>query len=598
MVFKRETHPPGNSPSHAALYQRVSTEAQDDHGSSLGTQEAAARKYCIEHGFTPEFIFTETWSGLTLDRPQLNQLREFARSRRIDAIVVYSTDRLSRDPVHLLLLLEEWDKLGVKTHFITEPRDDTLEGQLITFVRGWTGKVEAVKIAERTQRGRRERAREGKLPTGTRRYGWNYDPATGKRAINPTEAQVMRDVVSWVVRDGLSLGAIREQLREKEILAPEGGQYWGLSTIRRILRDPALIGESFGYRYRCVEPKNGPTPRQRYPKTRREERPRDEWISLAGATPPILSRQEFDQLQQALKRNSELQPRDQRHQYLLAGFLYCATCGSRYYGEPGRGKRCYRCAGRRSVIPSERCRNPQISADSLESALCAWFDGIWTRPDILRLVLLRSNKPENRDPLEAKLGAVSVKLEKLIGKEARMVHCYVVGQFDEGVLEREGKQIAAERERLTGERADISQRLEDLAATEIDRSGLEQLQDLMAERWLSMGFNERRQVFNRLKLKLEVTSGREVLISGLFPTPSKVVKAIQDEFPHMSVQQTNNGSRGIISPTWDSLEHHFSRFGKQPLRQIPFAAILSSQGKQRKGNFHLGGSAGSAERRS
>ncbi|GAH51860.1 unnamed protein product, partial [marine sediment metagenome] len=156
---------------------------------------------------------------------------------------------------------------------------------------------------------------------------------------------------------------------------------------------------------------------------------------------------------------------------------------------------------------TERCQNPQISADSLESALCAWFDELWTQPDVLSLVLLRSNKPENQGPLEARLGAVTAKLEKLIGEEGRLVHCYVVGQFDEGVLEREKKRIAAERERLTGERADISQRLEDLAATEIDRSGLEQLQHLMAERWVSMGFDERRQVFNRLKLKLEVTSG-------------------------------------------------------------------------------------------
>ena len=181
---------------------------------------------------------------------------------------------------------------------------------------------------------------------------------------------------------------------------------------------------------------------------------------------------------------------------------------------------------------TERCRNPQIGADSLESSLCAWFDELWTQPDVLSLVLLRSNKPENRGPLEAKLGAVTAKLEKLIGEEARLVHCYITGQFDQGALDREKKRIAAERERLTGERDDISERLDDLAATEIDQSALDQLQDLFAERWVSMGFDERRQVFNRLKLKVEVMPDKQVLVSGLVPMPAEIVRAkIHNEFP-------------------------------------------------------------------
>lgn len=524
------TETSGNSSSYAALYLRVSTNPQEDEGSSLETQQAACEQYCTQHGLTPEFILRETWSGLTLDRPQLDQLRELARLKQIDAMVSYSTDRVTRDPVHLLLLYEEMDKAGVKVCLVTEPRDDSLEGQLISFVRGWTGKVEAVKIAERTQRGRRQRAKSGRLPNGAQRYGWRYMPETGKREIDENQANVIKDMATWVIREGLSLGAIRARLMERSVPAPKGGEVWGLSTIRRILHDPALAGDSYGYRYLSTEPTNGSSPGKRYPKSRREERPRDEWISLGDATPAILSRDDFDVLQRQLQRNSSLVSRAQKHQYLLAGFLYCVNCGARYYGEPHGERRYYRCAGRRSV--SERCRNPQISADSLETDICAWFDEFWTQPDVLSLVLLRSNKPENRGPLEAKLGAVTAKLDKLVGEEARLVHCYVVGQFDEGVLDRERKRIAAERERLTREQEDLSQRLEDLAAQDIDEDALGQLQRLMARRWKSMSFDERRQVFNRLKLKLEVTSDREVLVSGLLPMQPKIVRAkIHDEFP-------------------------------------------------------------------
>jgi len=46
-------------------------------------------------------VLQEVFSGLTLDRPKLTELREWVKRKEIDAVIVYSTDRLSRDPVHL-----------------------------------------------------------------------------------------------------------------------------------------------------------------------------------------------------------------------------------------------------------------------------------------------------------------------------------------------------------------------------------------------------------------------------------------------------------------------------------------------------------------
>ena len=57
-----------------------------------------------------------------------------------------------------LLLVEEFDKAGAKLVFVTESLDNSMEGQLLTYVRGWASKLEAVKIKERTTRGLRMRA--------------------------------------------------------------------------------------------------------------------------------------------------------------------------------------------------------------------------------------------------------------------------------------------------------------------------------------------------------------------------------------------------------------------------------------------------------
>jgi site-specific DNA recombinase len=513
-----------------ALYLRVSTGAQDDQGTSLETQEAAAREYCADHGLRAEVVLREVWSGLVLDRPKLDELRELIRGRQVHAVVIYSTDRLSREPVHLLLLLEEWDKAKINTHFVLEPRDDSPEGQLISFVRGWTAKVEALKIAERTQRGRRARAKMGKLPTGTQRYGWSYNRDKGRREINEAEAYVIRQMVAWVIREGLSWGSIRARLHEEAIPAPKGGEWWGLSTIRRILHDSALAGESFGYKYVAVEPLRGHSA-GRYGKTRRELRARNEWVDLGDATPPILSREEYEQLQSALRRNSETQPRARKFEYLLTGHVWCATCGRRYTGEPNKQKRYYRCTGRRSTVSPVPCRNPQISADALERYVINWFDEIWTQRDVLRLVLLRFNKPENRKPLQAKLNGVHRRLDKLKGEEARLVNLFVTGEYNEGTLHREKRRIDSERARLSGQWNELSQSLKELTESEIDEAGLEELRRLMEKRWRSMQFEERRQLFKRLKLRVEILPDRTVRLSGLMPLPDVAASKFAEEFP-------------------------------------------------------------------
>ena len=76
-----------------AIYCRVSTDDQDKEGTSLQTQLEACRNYCQEKGYDTVYRYSETYSGLTLDRPQLNELRELVRNEQIDVVVVYCLDR-------------------------------------------------------------------------------------------------------------------------------------------------------------------------------------------------------------------------------------------------------------------------------------------------------------------------------------------------------------------------------------------------------------------------------------------------------------------------------------------------------------------------
>ncbi len=166
----------------AAIYVRVSSAAQEDEGSSLVTQEGRCRAHALEQRYDVDeaHVYREVHTGTELwERPQLTQLREAIRGRDVDVVVAYAIDRLSRDPVHLGVVLSEADHVGVAVEFVTEPLDDSPEGQLIRFVRGYAAKVEHEKIRERSLRGKLARVQSGRLiPGGKPLYGYRWRDST------------------------------------------------------------------------------------------------------------------------------------------------------------------------------------------------------------------------------------------------------------------------------------------------------------------------------------------------------------------------------------------------------------------------------------
>ena len=80
------------------------------------------------------YCFNETYSGLSLERPELDKIRELVRTEEIDSIVCYSLDRLSRDPGHGVIITQELEKHGVKLETVTEDVDNSELGKLISYI--------------------------------------------------------------------------------------------------------------------------------------------------------------------------------------------------------------------------------------------------------------------------------------------------------------------------------------------------------------------------------------------------------------------------------------------------------------------------------
>src|SRR5262249_46189029 len=176
-------------PMRVALYCRVSLEDQaEKYG--LASQVTELRTLAQRKGYTipegGEFV-DDGYSGAELARPALDRLREAVRRHAVEIVLIHDPDRLARKAAHQFLLMEEFERAGVRVEFLTTPREDTPEGKLLLQVKGVIAEYEREKIRERTSRGRREAARQGRLTAGSAPYGYRKDPLMPGRLIPDPE---------------------------------------------------------------------------------------------------------------------------------------------------------------------------------------------------------------------------------------------------------------------------------------------------------------------------------------------------------------------------------------------------------------------------
>jgi site-specific DNA recombinase len=139
-----------------AIYARVSTQHQTQ-TQTIEQQLERLRAYVKQQGWEllQENIYRDDGiSGANLNRPGLDQLRDRVGARDIDCIVITEPDRLARNYVHQMLLLEEWEKYGCRVEFLDRPISQDPHDQLLLQIRGAVAEYERTLIADRMRRGR------------------------------------------------------------------------------------------------------------------------------------------------------------------------------------------------------------------------------------------------------------------------------------------------------------------------------------------------------------------------------------------------------------------------------------------------------------
>ena len=505
----------------AAIYYRVSTDNQEREGTSLETQLEACLKYCNDKGYDVAYRFSEAYSGLTLDRPKLNELRELLRAGEIDVIVVYCLDRLSRDPVHGVIVIEELEKHHVDLEAVTETIDSSEVGKLISYIRGFASKLEAEKIKERTGRGKRARAREGRMSGGFHTtYGYDYIHVSqkngGRRVINDTEAKWVKQIYEWLVNDGLTTGAIRDKLIA--LSAPtKHGKRWCKATVIAILKNPAYAGRTFAFTS---------------VKRRARRKPQEEWIEIPGdVTPAIIFQEIFEAAQKQLQINYDKAARNTRREYLLRGHIRCRQCGHAYVGgvtlsnskTGDRYRRLYRCLGKwKDNSPVERCHNKSWGADKLEALVWAQIERVLDNPELIITEIEKERQNANQlGVLETELQQVERQI-KTVDREQHQLLQWALKDFPESQVETENRRLNKARETLKARKAELETQIKASQEAAISIPRLERFVELLRQKLTTLDFEIKRMVIDSLDLKVWL-DGESVEITGIIPVDDDVI---------------------------------------------------------------------------
>ena len=243
--------------------------------------------------------FREVFTGsLYRERKLLSKLRQMARNKEFDVLIINTFDRLSRNQTHLAVLIDEMDHLGIKIECVKENFDDTAAGQFMRSAMGFVAEVQRQKIIENTDAGRYQRVHlEKKLIPGTKAvFGYHFDnDKVGQKntyIINEEEAELVRRIFRLYINGGTMRG-IANLLNDEKIPTPSGKGYWVGATIYRFLIDTTYIGQARTLKWDAKMDHTG--------KTRRRLRPASEHVILP--VPAIIDEATFQQVQELLEIN-------------------------------------------------------------------------------------------------------------------------------------------------------------------------------------------------------------------------------------------------------------------------------------------------------
>lgn len=235
---------------YAAIYARVSTTEQADEGYSIDEQIRVLREYCKREGYVifDEYVDRGISGKSIKGRPAIQQLLQDADEKKFDLVLVWKMNRLARNSVDLMNMVEMFNRKNIVFRSYTENYEtETPAGKLQFQMLAAIAEYERNNIAENVKMGMLARAKEGRW-NGGHVLGYDVVEIEGvnkKRkntglVINEREASIIRKIFH-LYTTGNGYKSIANQIN-KAGYRTKLGKTFSLNAIKTIVTNPVYAG--------------------------------------------------------------------------------------------------------------------------------------------------------------------------------------------------------------------------------------------------------------------------------------------------------------------------------------------------------------------
>ncbi|MDL2248346.1 recombinase family protein [Tyzzerella sp. OttesenSCG-928-J15] len=399
----------------AVAYCRFSSDMQREE--SIDAQLRAIEDYCKRNNILliSEYI-DRAKSATTDNRPEFLKMIKDAQQGDFDIVIVHKLDRFARNRYDSAHYKHQLKRYGVSIRSVVENLDDSPESIIMESVLEGMAEYYSKNLAREVMKGMKENALNCVHTGGTPPLGYDVDKDTKKLIINEHEAVAVR----LIYQRFLECVGYGEIIHELNSLGFKGkrGQVFAKNSLHSILKNPKYAGD---YVYNRSMAKDIDGKRSGY-------KDKDEWIIMPDAIPAIISREDFEAVQERLKQRMLTRKHSQaKEEYILKGKMFCGICGGAYVGARRRRSKdgtfwtAYGC-NKRYRSKKEGCNNKEVSKAFIEQFIFERLAEYVFNDDYIPLITDEYNehlKHQTGDianqlrSLQAKLKAVDIDLDKI-----------------------------------------------------------------------------------------------------------------------------------------------------------------------------------------
>lgn len=513
----------------AIVGARVSTKDQSDRGYSIPQQVEAGLSHVAERGYlladcagytsngdnAKPGVFQEDYTGMSMDRPALDAMREAVKLYGVKVIVFTELDRLARRAIYQTLLEEEFAKLGARIEYVYERFDDTDEGRLFKGIKKELAEYERVKILRRMRNGKAGRVKSGKVLLSDRApYGYRRSEDGATLVVCEAEAEIVGLIFRWY-NEGMSPRAIAARLNHMNVptyagpVSNQNRRGWSAASIITFLAKDTYTGIWY-YNKNQI----GKKPGVPYSK---QQRPREEWIGVE--VPRIIDDQTFALVRARAERNKANASRNRKRLYLFSGMLKCDVCGWTYCGNDNHGRGLiYKCSAKGEIDQhgNHLCWMPQYSESHLDAVIWPWLTNILKQPELAMLAMQEraAGQQDQTERLQERLAHVEAKLAD-VRRRIKNLNDDLETETDAEnrleLAERKAQRIKTRKE-LEAEQASLTARLEQQPLSPARMMHVSETCGWIARKAEEATPEKKREVYElaQLTARLEVVDGWKV----------------------------------------------------------------------------------------